>query len=193
MSHICTKEKPDTRLARGGAGSCLALQGLPAGKLGAACRHCHINVTQWTVKTEGWLALPEVWESSHKRRLLHWLSKNEFGGWGWGTDEDICLPALKFLRIFSGSHSPSSKSSPDFLSRPAWHLLTPDTRAPPVAHKNTTPGILASGTTAEKSPGFSVFPGHTTYRHWQGYKGPFLSKAPITPTCLSSQLSKSTA
>lgn len=41
-----------------------------------------------------------------------------------------------------------------------------------------------------EAPGSSVFPGHTTYRYWQRYKRPFFPKAPITPTCLSSQLSK---
>lgn len=105
------------------------------------------------------------------------------------------------------SGSPLSNSSPSFLV-----LISLPGRAAPVSSlwtRPASPDSQYSGSPCgsqehchrdsgfhpccREAPGSSVFPGHTTYRYWQRYRRPFFPKAPITPTCLSSQLSKSAA
>jgi hypothetical protein len=73
------------------------------------------------------------------------------------------------------------------LSGPGWGLLTPGSRAPPLAHRNIDTGILVSATAAAELLAPLSFQVTPPTGAGQDTRGLFFPRPPITPTRLSSK------
>lgn len=140
-------------------------------------------------------------EDNKEKGIIDWdLRSLPLKAFALGSKDELCVCKAEdkdsVSQLSSSSASflvliPSLEEQPQLvLSGPDRHLLTPGTRAPPVAHKNIATGIPASIPAAEKLRALQssqVTPPTDTGR---GTGGPFFPRPPSRPhasphSCLS--------